>query len=428
MKNIIFLTIIIYYFISNLLKKDKNKLNININIEKNNVSNMTRILFKEYNEPCIVNLKIKEFEDYNIMFIKRYLNEIDFSNLNDFPMISIIIPIYNGKKLIIRSLLSIYAQSIKNIEIIYVDDYSIDNSTDLIKKFQKLDKRIKLFINKENRGTLYTKSFGITKAKGKFVLVMDQDDIYIDKDLFLNLIQISEKNDLDILQFKYNDYSPKRNIIEYDNIKFSSNYNKIIKQPELGNINLYLNESLYKSFFLWDKLIKRKVYLNALDFLGEKQWGINLVHREDHLMTFAIYKIAKNYMKINKYGYSHIINENQESMDFLNIKRGNYVPQIKREKMLFYQFQFSKFIYDYTNQSENEKKVAIRELIKIVRNINFATKVCNENIKNLIINVSNIYLKCDYIKKNEKKILLRFINIFYLLSYKIKYKFHLFDK
>ena len=262
MINIIFLTIIIYYFISNILKKDKNKLNLDIDIEKNNVSNMTRILFKEYNEPCIVNLKDKEFEEFNIIFIKKYLNEIDFSNLNDFPIISIIIPIYNGKKLIIRSLLSIYAQSIKNIEIIYVDDYSIDNSTELIKKFQKLDKRIKLFINKENRGTLYTKSFGITKAKGKFVLVMDQDDIYIDKDLFLKLIQISEINDLDILQFKYNDYSPELNIIKYDNIKFSSNYNKIILQPELGNINLYLNESLYKSFFLWDKLIKRKVYLN----------------------------------------------------------------------------------------------------------------------------------------------------------------------
>ena len=420
MINIIFLTIIIYYFIPHILKNEKNKLNIDI--EKKNVSKMTNILFKEYNEPCIVNLKDKEFEDYNINYIKRYLKEIDFSNLNDYPIISIIIPIYNGKKIIIRSLLSIYAQSIKNIEIIYVDDYSIDNSSDLIKKFQKLDKRIKLFINKENRGTLYTKSFGVTKAKGKFVLVMDQDDIYIDKDLFLNLIQISEKNNLDILQFKYNDYSPELDIIEYDNIKFSSNYNKIIKQPELGNINLYLNESLYKSFFLWDKLIKRKVYLNALDYLGEKQWGINLVHREDHLMTFAIYKIANNYMKINKYGYSHIINENQESLDFFNIQKGNYVSQLKREKMLFYQFQFSKFIYDYTNQSENEKKVAIRELMKTVKNINFATKVYNENIKNLVINVSNIYLKCDFIKKNEKKILLRFINIFYLLSYKIKYK------
>jgi len=156
--------------------------------------------------------------------------------------------------------------------------------------------------------------------------------------------------------------------------------------------------------------------------------GINLVHREDHLMTFAIYKIAKNYMKINKYGYSHIINENQESWDYYNIKNGKNVSQIKREKMLFYQFQFSKFIYDYTNQSKNEKEVAIRELMKIVKNINFATKIYNENIKNLVINVSNIYLKCDFIKINEKKNLLKFIKYFYRLSYKIKYKMNLFNK
>ena len=199
----------------------------------------------------------KEFEDYNINFIKKYLNKIDISNINDIPKISIIIPVYNGKKFLIRSLLSIYAQSFRNIEIIYIDDYSTDNSTKLIQSFQKLDKRIKLFINNENRGTLYSKSFGVTKANGKFVMVMDQDDIYIDKNLFLNLIEISEKNDLDILQFKYNDFNPKTNNIIYDSIKFSPNYN-IIKQPELGNTNLYLNEALYKSFFLWDKLIKKK--------------------------------------------------------------------------------------------------------------------------------------------------------------------------
>ena len=81
---------------------------------------MTRILFKEYNEPCLINLNYKEFEDYNIIFIKKYLNKMDISNLNDLPKISIIIPVYNGKKFLIRSLLSIYAQSFKNIEIIYV--------------------------------------------------------------------------------------------------------------------------------------------------------------------------------------------------------------------------------------------------------------------------------------------------------------------
>ena len=426
MINIFFFLIIIYDAITRKIKKKnkKKKFNLENEIENKYISNMTRILFKEYNEPCLISLNDKEFEDYNINFIKKYLNKIDISN-NDIPKISIIIPIYNGKKFLIRSLLSIYAQSFRNIEIIYVDDNSTDNSTKLIQSFQKLDKRIKLFINNENRGTLYTKSFGVTKANGKFVMVMDQDDIYIDKNLFLNLIEISEKNDLDILQFKYNDYNPKKNNIKYNSIKFSSNYN-IIKQPELGNINLYLNEALYKSFFLWDKLIKKKIYLNALDYLGEKQWGINLVHREDHLMTFALYKKAKNYMKINKYGYSHIISENQESSDFHNIKKGKYVSPIKREKMLLYQFQFSKFIFDYTKLKKNEKKIAIRELMKIVKNINFVTRVYNENIKNLVINVSNLYLKCIFLKKREKKILLRFINKFYILNYKIKCKYNLF--
>jgi len=424
MVKIFIFIIIIYDAITQVLKKNEKKIKDN-DIEKDYISNITRILFKEYNEPCLINLNDKEFEDYNIIFIKKYLNQIDISNLNDIPKISIIIPVYNGKKFLIRSLLSIYAQSYKNIEIIYVDDYSTDNSTKLIQSFQNLDKRIKLFINNENRGTLYTKSFGVTKANGKFVMVMDQDDIYIDKNLFLNLIEISEKNDLDILQFKYNDYKPKSNIIIYDKIKFSSNYN-IIKQPELGDINLYLNEALYKSFFLWDKLIKRKIYLNALDFLGEKQWGINLVHREDHLMTFAIYKTAKNYMKINKYGYSHIISENQESKDYHKIQKGKYVSPIKREKMLLYQFQFSKFIFDYTKKTEKEKKIAIRELMKTVKNINFVTIVYNENIKNLVIDVSNLYLKCIFLKNREKKFLLRFINKFYILNYKIKYKYNLF--
>ena len=63
--------------------------------------------------------------------------------------------------------------------------------------------------------------------------------------------------------------------------------------------------------------------------------------------------------------------------------------------------------------------------MKIVKNINFATKVYKENIKILVINISNLYLKCQFLKKEEKKFLLKFINIFYLLNYKIKYKCNL---
>ena len=420
---LLILLILIYFFMIKQRIKKKINLNFVTKIDKNYISNNTKLLYKKYNEPCLINLKDKNF-DYYLIFMKKYLKEEDFKNYNN-PIISIIIPVYNGKKYLIRSLLSIYDQSYKNIEIIYIDDNSKDNSTDLIKNFQKIDKRIKLFINNENRGTLYSKSYGVTKSKGKYVMIMDQDDIYINKDLFLNILEISEKNDLDILQFKYNEYLSEKNDVFYDN-QFSTYFNNIIIQPELGDIKLYLNENLYKSFYLWDKLIKRKTYLKALNILGDKQWGINLVHREDHLMCFGLYKAAKNYMKINIFGYSHVSNQNQESKDYIGIIKGfKNISQIKREKMLLYQFQFSKFLYENTKENKIEKNIAIRELLKIVGNINFATKIKKKNIKNLVTNVLNIYLKSNFIEKKEKKILLKFINIFYFLNYKILYKFNI---
>ena len=104
--------------------------------------------------------------------------------------------------------------------------------------------------------------------------------------------------------------------------------------------------------------------------------------------------------------------------------KGYNVPQIKREKMLLYQFQFSKFIYDNTKEIKNEKKIAIREFLKTVKYLNFVTKVNKQSIKNLVINISNIYLKCIFLKKKDKQFILRFINLFYLLNYKIKYKYN----
>ena len=136
MINLIFLINIIYFI--KIETKKKKKLNQKKNNHiKNHVSIITKTLFNEFNEICFKILNVKDSENYNIIFLKRYLNEINFSNYNNNPIISIIIPIFNGKKYIIRSLLSIYSQTIKNIKIIYVDDCSIDNSTELIKKFKR---------------------------------------------------------------------------------------------------------------------------------------------------------------------------------------------------------------------------------------------------------------------------------------------------
>jgi glycosyltransferase involved in cell wall biosynthesis len=421
----IYFFIFIYLFIKKykvkiLDKKKNNELNI---FEKDNKIATIKI-YNEFNEPSLTSLKDNDLILYYKLFLSKYLLN-NKNKIHKNPLISVIVPVYNGEKILIRSLLSIESQSFEDFEIIYVDDCSKDNSTKLIKEFQKIDERIRLFINKKNRGTLYTKSFGVTQAKGKYILIIDQDDIYIDKNLFKQIYNKGIQNDLDIIQFRYNNYFLENEYFSFGGFGRNHNFDKIIIQPELGDIQFYLNESLYKSFFLWDKLIKKETYLKALNYLGEEQWGKNMVHREDHLITFALYKVAQKYMKIKLFGYSHLIYEGQESTDFFNIVKGKSISLEKTEKMLSYQFEFIKFIYNKTKYDKKEKNIAIRELIKIVGNLNFAKKIEDINIKNFVINICNIYLKCIFLSDENKKILIFFLKKFYYLNFKKIYKFFL---
>jgi glycosyltransferase involved in cell wall biosynthesis len=422
--NIIFFILI--YFIIHYFKIKKyyyKNLNNRQTLEEFNKL-ITIKLYSEYNEPCLTLLKEYERISYYKIFLSKYIST-KINKIKKKPLISVIIPVYNGENILIRSLLSIESQTFQDFEIIYIDDCSKDNSIKLINELKLIDKRIRLFSNKKNRGTLYTKSIGVIQAKGNYILIIDQDDIYINNYLFYNIYQEAKIKDLDIVQFRHNNYFLSNNHFTYGGIGAIKDINNIITQPELGDVEFYLNETLYKTFFLWDKLIKKETYLKALKYLGEQQWGKNIVHREDHLMTFALFKVAKKFIKINLFGYSHLIYVGQESTDYFNIVAGKNISEEKTEKMLSYQFEFIKFIYNNTKETQKEKKIAIRELMKIVGNINFAKKIQNKNVKYFVIKICNYYLKSIFLNKEKKKILICFLKIFYDKNFKILYKFNL---
>lgn len=94
--------------------------------------------------------------------------------------ISIIIPIYNMDKFINDCLDSIISQTLKNIEILCIDDCSTDNSKKIILEYCKKDKRIHYFSLEKNSGSGIARNFGITQAKGTYLAFMDPDDYYYD--------------------------------------------------------------------------------------------------------------------------------------------------------------------------------------------------------------------------------------------------------
>lgn len=96
------------------------------------------------------------------------------------PFVSVIMPVYNAGDFLVQSIESILKQTYKNFEFIIIDDASTDSSYQILKKFKKRDKRIRIFrIAKKNIGVSETVKYAITKAKGDFIARMDADDVAI---------------------------------------------------------------------------------------------------------------------------------------------------------------------------------------------------------------------------------------------------------
>lgn len=109
------------------------------------------------------------------------------------PFISVIIPVYNAEKYLQQCLDSVIKQTLANIEIICIDDGSIDRSRDILEKNTQIDNRIRV-IHQENQGAGPSRNAGINAAKGQYIAFMDADDCYLDDDTLELLFEAAKKN------------------------------------------------------------------------------------------------------------------------------------------------------------------------------------------------------------------------------------------
>ena len=125
-----------------------------------------------------------EINKYNKIDFNCFQPEI-FSEI-DKPKISIIITVFNQENYILKIYFSILKQSLKDIEIIFLDDYSTDNSSSIIDYLMKRDKRIRYIKNTKNKGQFYSRNKGILKSRGEYIIIIDPDDLLLNDILMLN--------------------------------------------------------------------------------------------------------------------------------------------------------------------------------------------------------------------------------------------------
>lgn len=130
------------------------------------------------------------------------------------PLVSVVMPVYNSGAYLEECLDSVLNQTLREFEVLCVDDGSEDNSYDILKRYADKDKRIKIF-RQENLGAALARKNALSNACGKFAFFLDSDD-KIERVAFEKLCQNIDSNKSDIVCFKYWEYDGENKIPFYD--------------------------------------------------------------------------------------------------------------------------------------------------------------------------------------------------------------------
>ncbi|MGL5594128.1 MAG: glycosyltransferase family 2 protein, partial [Cetobacterium sp.] len=212
--------------------------------------------------------------------------------------VSVIVPVYNTEKYLKRCLDSIINQSLKEIEIIVVNDGSTDNSKNIIKSYEKKDSRIKI-VNKPNGGLSSARNEGIKVAKSKYIAHIDSDD-WVEYNYLEEMYLKAEKENLDIvISDIYWDYIDK---IDY-------------KRDLLISDKVIINSKEYLKLFFQGKILPavcNKIYKTELYQSYNIFHPENISLGEDLSTSPLLAQNAKRIGKINK-AYLHYY-QNLESI------------------------------------------------------------------------------------------------------------------
>lgn len=190
-------------------------------------------------------------------------------------MISIIVPIYNVEKYLIKCIESILSQSYRDIEVILVDDGSLDNCPEICDEFKRKDSRVKV-VHKQNAGLGYARNTGLDFATGEFVCFVDSDD-YLKAEALETWVRYQEKYDADFVMASFEKVNDQeKQLFMIKSTKNATVYasNRAIEEnlfwPMMGQESKVL-EDCTVNMCVWLNLYKREIIeTNQIRFLSER--------------------------------------------------------------------------------------------------------------------------------------------------------------
>lgn len=299
--------------------------------------------------------------------------------------VSVIMPVYNSSNFLNKSIESIQNQTLKDIEIICVDDGSTDDSIDVLNKLNDKYGNIKI-ICQENSGPGIARNNGIKNAYGEYIAFLDSDDIFLDNFALEKMYSLGKSNDSDLicanLKRINQDYTIDTNY-DFLNSRFKYFYKKDCLNSEDYGIPFAFYKNLFKRSFLEE---------NKIDF-PDLRFGEDPV-----FMVNVLVKVNEFFvLPLDLYGYNHSVGGgvNEKITNFE--KKNAYIKHFKD-------------IFDILKIHKLNSIFSIYKK-EFIDYLFYSNNIHDKEIKEIVKNLFNNYK--EYFDENEYG--------FFLMDYLIKY-------
>ena len=324
------------------------------------------------------------------------------------PLVSVIVPVYNTDEYLCECLDSLVNQTLKDIEIICIDDSSSDNSLEILKDYSRKDDRIILLENNSNQGQSISRNKGLDIARGEYVTFLDSDD-RIEENAYERLYKFAKDYNHDLVVFnakRFNDeeviwncilhskagydktYS-KTNIFEHKTLIYDTSISKFIKKDFLDKYNFRFMENI-----LYEDLLFSMEVLCASECLGILHdvtyfWRVRTT--EKHSVTQLVFKLKnlKDRIVITK-NILTLFNSSSENLTLMDV---------------FYNKLVEIDILQYINEFDRCDEEYVEIMLNTVKP--FAEKIPESAFDNLN-EIDNV--KYDLFFKNEVESLKRLVH------------------
>ena len=227
-------------------------------------------------------------------------------------LVSVICPSFNSELFLERSIDSVLNQSYANLELIIIDDFSNDNSRNIIEKKSKQDPRIIKIFNSENLGPALSRNKGIKKAKGRFIAFLDADDLWYKQKLKIQLKFMIKKR----LKFSYGPYIKVNEVGEKLNEvhpEKSMTYAKLLEGNKIGCLTA-----------IYDTKALRKIYMPLVR------------KRQDWALWLSIHKNIRYSRSVGELLGEYTVREQSLSSNKISLIYYHYIVYKKIENLSFF--------------------------------------------------------------------------------------------